>query len=234
MKCDSIEVLNSAILESKHSKNRNKSIGIFGGSISMLLEIDYDISLWEYYLSTTVKKYGKYGRGFATTSGDNIMEQVDKAPIHDIYILWCSTNDYANSVPVGDIDDYTIKDGYDRTRLNTQCGAMNYCIKTLKEKNPEAQIYIFGSLKHFGDIGGYIKDANMPNNTGKNFYSYVVKQKEVAEANNIPFLNQFDLPCININTKDRFYKPDNYHLTVDGYYNIGIYHLYFLATEKEY
>ena len=59
------------------------------------------------------------------------------------------------NLPMGSPTDYTEADEYDEGKLGTQCGGMNYCIRHLRQLNPHAQIYIFGSLPFFEHEGGY-------------------------------------------------------------------------------
>ena len=64
-----------------------------------------------------------------------------KAP-YDIYIIWCSTNDIWGN-PIGTSSDYTGDDGFDERKLTTQCGGLNYCIKTIQQHAPSAKILLF-------------------------------------------------------------------------------------------
>lgn len=213
------------------SKNRNKSVAVFGGSLSSNVESYYATHLWEKHLGVRVVRYGQGGYGFSILQG-SVQSQVDNAKVHDIYILWASTNDYTMLREPGEPDDYTEVDGYDAQMRATQCGGMNYCIKRLREINPNATIYVFGSLKFFV-AGGYEKESSSCNELGYNFYHYVEKQKEVAERQGVLFFNQFDIPCNTFENSFSYYKEDRFHMTANGYANIGVYQLYFLATEKE-
>ena len=228
---DDSTALNMAIEASQNSKNRNKTVGIFGGSIASNKESIFAIRLWCQHLGMKVKQYGSGGSGFAGTQ-ESIEAQVDRAKKHDIYILWASTNDYTQSREIGEPQDYTEMDGFNQKKRNTQCGGMNYCIQMLRRLNPKATIYVFGSIKFF-EGSGYEKDSPHHNEIGKNFYSYIVKQKEVADFQHLSFFNQFDIPCNTLENSAVYYKDDKYHLTEQGYANIGVYQLYFLATEKE-
>ncbi len=51
-----------------------------------------------------------------------------KQVFFDIYPM-ASTNDYANHREVGSYTDYTELYGYDKEKLTTQAGGINYCIK---------------------------------------------------------------------------------------------------------
>jgi len=225
-------MLAKSIEACKGSKNRNKSVGVLGGSLASNPESAYAIHLWKQHLGMRVTQYGMGGYAFAAGK-KSIQSQADRVKKQDIYILWASTNDYTQSFEAGQPEDYTGDDGFDPAKLSTQCGGMNYCIQQLRKVNPQATIYIFGSLKFFADEEGYQKDSPHHNATGANFYSYVVKQEEVAQRQGLPFFNQFDIPCNTLENAARYYKEDRYHMTAEGYANIGVYQLFFLATESE-
>lgn len=117
-------------------KNYGKSIAVFGGSLSVLKESEAAKQIWADQLHSTVTTYGVGGAGFSRLQGHSLQQQVREAGIHDIYVLWASTNDFTNNRAIGSWSDYTAEDNYNEERLDTQCGGINYCIKTLLEKNP--------------------------------------------------------------------------------------------------
>ena len=75
------------------SINRNKSIGVFGGSYSIMEESHIVKDGWRHYLNNNVTDYGKSGYGFSSDQG-SIQDEVDSCDIKDIYVLWASTNDF--------------------------------------------------------------------------------------------------------------------------------------------
>ncbi len=215
----------------RFSKNRGKSVAVFGGSLSVNKESQAAKLMWSEYLNMHVTDYGHGGYGFSSLQG-SVLDQVNRARQHDIYILWASTNDYTNNREPGTPQDYTEADGYDQSKLVTQCGGLNYCIRKLREVNPEATIYVFGSLPFWWNTGGYDPASTETNKTGHNFGYYVSLQRQVAELQGVKFFDQFSLPVLTPETKDRFYLKDNLHMNYDGYANVGLYQLHFLATEK--
>ena len=154
----------------------------------------------------------------------------DGAAVHDIYILWCSTNDYNGNRECGEWSDYTELDSYDESKLVTQCGGINYCIKKLLEKNPKAEIYLFTSLRFFSSEAGYNPFSESTNGTGKTFSYYVEQQKKCCEHYGIPVLDQFNFQCINIFNYTQYYKSDKLHMTEEGYAKIGYQQAQFLAN----
>jgi hypothetical protein len=207
----------------KKSFNYGKSVAVFGGSVSVIPASDNAKILWERHLGMTITNYGVGGAGFSSLQGKkNIQQQVDEAGVFDIYILWASTNDYTQNREVGSYTDYTEFDNFDKKKLTTQAGGINYCIKKIYEINPQAVIYFFTSSKAFKNRGVY--DQFYPNGMVR----YVEMQKMICELNGIPVLDQFRLGGYNIFNKDLYYR-DPIHMNALGYKKIGELQVSFLA-----
>jgi lysophospholipase L1-like esterase len=213
---------NADQLSLKKSFNYGKSVAVFGGSVSEIPASDSAKILWKRYLGMDVTNFGVGGAGFSSLQGKSMQQQVDEAGVFDIYILWASTNDYTNHRKVGTYTDYTIFDGYDKKKLTTQAGGINYCIKKIYEKNPKAIIYFFTSSKAFIDRGGY--DPYYPGGMDE----YVEMQKKVCELHGIPFLDQFSLDGFNIYNEHLYYQ-DPIHMNALGYKRLGRLQVAFLA-----
>lgn len=216
----------------KGHKNYGKSIAVFGGSLSVNKEADAAKQIWADELHSTVTTYGVGGAGFAVRQGYTLQQQVRDAGVHDIYVLWASTNDYTNSQPVGSWSDYTAADSFDEEKLHTQCGGINYCIKTLLEKNPSAEIYFFTSFRFFSAEPGYNPFSTDGNLIGTSFSEYVEAQKECCRHFSIPVFDQFELLGANIYNYQLYYTQDRLHLNEDGYRKIGPAQAAFLADGK--
>ena len=216
----------------KGHKNYGKSIAVFGGSLSVNNESDAAKQLWANLLNAEVTTYGVGGAGFSSEQGYTLQRQVEDAGVYDVYVLWASTNDYNNSRECGTWQDYTVCDNYDKRKLTTQCGGINYCIKTLLEKNPEAEIYFFTSLRFFGADAGHNPFSQEPNKTGKTFADYIDGQKACCAYYGIPVLDQFNLQGINEFNVDLFYLGDKLHMNEDGYRRIGPVQAAFLADGR--
>jgi len=206
----------------KGSLNYGKNVAVFGGSVSCISASESAKNMWRNYLGMSVTTYGVSGAGFSSLQGVSMQYQVDKAGVYDIYILWASTNDYINHREIGSYTDYTEFDRYDKTKLTTQAGGINYCIKKIYEINPDAIIYFFTSSKEFGDRGGYDP-----------FYShgmveYVEMQKKVCQLHGIPYLDQFSIGGFNIYNNKKFYM-DAIHMNESGYKKLGELQVAFLA-----
>lgn len=206
----------------KASFNYGKSVAVFGGSVSVIPVSDSAKNLWKKYLGMTVTNFGVSGAGFSSLQGKSLQQQVGEAGVFDIYILWASTNDYTNHREVGNYTDYTEFDNFDKKKLTTQAGGINYCIKKIYEINPGAVIYFFTSSKAFIDRGGYDPfDA-------KGMNEYVEMQKKVCELHGIPFLDQFFLGGYNIYNEPLYYR-DPIHMNALGYKKLGELQVSFLA-----
>lgn len=216
----------------KGSKNYGKRIAVFGGSLSVNKESDAAKQIWADLLNAEVTTYGVGGAGFSIDQGYSLQKQVDTAGVYDVYVLWASTNDYNNSRECGTWQDYTTFDGYDKSKLHTQCGGINYCIKTLLEKNPRAEIYFFTSLRFFGADAGHNPFSTDPNRTGKTFADYIEGQKACCAYYGIPVLDQFNLQGINEFNVGEYYLGDKLHMNEEGYRRIGPVQADFLSVGR--
>ncbi|MEO9003900.1 MAG: SGNH/GDSL hydrolase family protein [Ginsengibacter sp.] len=209
-------------LSFRNSFNYGKTVAVFGGSVSVVPASDSAKILWTRYLGMTVTNFGVSGAGFSSLQGKSLQQQVDEAGVFDIYVLWASTNDYAHHRDIGDYTDYTEFDGYDKNKLTTQAGGINYCIKKIYEINPRAIIYFFTSGKAFNNRGGYDPFEAQGMN------QYVEVQKKVCRLHGIPLLDQFFLGGYNIYNKDLYYH-DAVHMNALGYKKLGEIQVSFLA-----
>lgn len=212
-----------------------KSIAYIGGSLASLPESNVAKALiYNNLKCKNIYTYGHGGYGFATLNGSfqNIVERCNP---HDIYILWCSSNDYGTGVPVGEPTDYTEADGYDSSKRTTQCGGINYCIRYLRQLNPHATILAFSSMQFFGQNGsrqdGYLESPTTDNGQGITFKAYIDKQRECLEGNHIPYLNQWDLNLFNLDTFGPFFQPDGFHMRCNGYFLLGCKQLEFIINQ---
>ncbi len=205
-----------------NSLNYGKSVAVFGGSVSVIPPSDSAKHMWKEYLGMSITNYGVGGAGFSSLQGKSLQQQVNEAQVFDIYILWASTNDYTNHRDIGAYTDYTEFDKYDKEKLTTQAGGINYCIKKIYEINPKAIIYFFTSSKAFNDRGGYDPFYQ------KGMNEYVEVQKQVCALHGIPVLDQFTLGGYNSYNKALYYH-DAIHMNVLGYKKLGELQVSFLA-----
>ncbi len=206
----------------KTSFNYGKSVAVFGGSVSVIPASDSAKIFWKRYLGMKVTNFGVSGAGFSSLQGKSLQQQVNEAGVFDIYVLWASTNDYTNHRAIGNYTDYTEFDNYDTSKLVTQAGGINYCIKKIYAINPQAIIYFFTSGKAFIDRGGY--DPFFP----KGMNEYVEMQKKICELHGIPFLDQFFIGGYNV-YNEKLYYHDAIHMNALGYKKLGKLQLSFLA-----
>ena len=211
-------------------KNYGKSIAVLGGSLSVNRESDAAKQIWADLLNSEVTTYGVGGAGFSSLQGYSMQRQADTLGVYDIYVLWASTNDFKGNKECGSWKDYTALDNYDESRLTTQCGGINYCIRKIYEKNPAAEIYFFTSLRFFRSDSGYNPFSEETNVTGKSFADYIRAQKECCAYYGIPVLDQFNLQGMNELNYAPYYRDDKLHLTIEGYRRIGPVQAAFLAN----
>ncbi len=216
----------------KGTKNYGKRIAVFGGSLSVNKESDVAKQMWADLLNAEVTTYGVGGAGFSSEQGYTLQKQVDTAGVYDVYVLWASTNDYTNSRECGSWKDYTVYDGFDESKLVTQCGGINYCLRKIMEKNPRAEVYFFTSLRFFGSDAGHNPFSQEPNKTGKTFAEYIEGQKACCTHYGIPVLDQFNLQGINEFNCELYYVEDRLHMNEDGYRKIGPVQAAFLSNGR--
>ena len=105
-------------------------------------------------------------------------------------------------------------DGYDTTKLQTQCGGINYCIKKIYEKSPKAKILFFTSIKCFRkpNVGTnpYYKGSHGLNR-------FVEAQIACCKRWGIPYLDQFTEAPFNEYNFSSYVKKDRLHLNTEGY-----------------
>jgi len=169
-------------------------------------------------LGFVIDVYAVGGAGFRKTS-NTIQTQVNTAcaetsPKYDIYIFWASSNDlWAGTSEIGTALDYTESDGFDESKLSTQNGGINYCIKKIYEKNPNAKICFLTSIRIFCTPGGY--DINAKDNYA--LIKFVDGQIACCKQWGIPYLDQFRNFELNLLNKSTYVQADNLHLNDNGY-----------------
>ena len=212
--------------------NYGKRIAVFGGSLSVNKESDEAKQIWADLLNAHVVSYGVPGAGFALSKGYSIQRQVDTAGVFDVYVLWASTNDFTGNKECGSHNDYSPSDSFDSSRLDTQCGGINYCIKKLREKNPEAEIYFFTSLRFFSRDSGHNPYSSDVNKIGKTFAEYVEAQIECCRSQGVPVFDQFNIQGVGPDNFDIYYSDDKLHLNEKAYRKIGYKQAAFLSNGK--
>lgn len=112
------------------------SVALFGGSVANSASICH--SYWRDCLSLDLDVYAASGAGF-TIANNSIVSQVQRACLrkkYDLFLFWCSTNDYTRKAKIYSSDDNT--DSFD-----SQCSGITDCIAHVLESNPNAKIVFF-------------------------------------------------------------------------------------------
>ena len=178
---------------------------------------------------------------YVSNAQTKISRLVAKSQLNkDIYLVWLSTNDYvysANTCPIGTFEDYTAKDNYDITKTfrstserGTVCGGFNYILKTIREQNPSAEIYVFTSFRFFNNGEKGYDPYTTDEIAGLNFYQFQQEILKAARVGGCAILDQFMLQGIDIFNYETFYESDALHLKISGYERIGYVQADFLAN----
>ena len=195
-------------------------VAVFGGSFSCVPESRSAKEIWKEKLGCEITDYGVGGMGFSLSTGeDNIQVQTDRAvrnEKYDVYVLWASNNDVFQNQRIGSYYDYSPIDGFDETKRVTQCGGINYCIKTIFEHNPKGKIIFFTTLSSEYEQGF----SNNPFYIG-GAYDYVKGQIACCRYWGVPCLDMFVNVPINYYTKPVYVLEDGVHLTEDAYRYMG-------------
>lgn len=211
---------------------KNISIAVFGGSISSP-EFGSFVAqnIWKSEIpNLVIFNYGIGGAGFAIGGSNTIPNQVKNAlevRRHDMYILWCSTNDYNNMIPYGEIN-YEV-DCIEN--INSQSEGINYCINEIRKYDNQAKILLFTSLRYFSSfsnkIGNLFDSGYNPSSIhggfdNKNLRFYVEKQIECCLNKNIEYLDLNSLCDFKVDNYQSYYQDDKLHLTPKGYEKVGV------------
>lgn len=197
------------------------SIAVLGGSLSVNKESDTAKGQWADALGAEVVTYGVGGAGFCRSQGHSLQIQADEAGVHDVYVLWASTNDFKNGRECGIPGDGA--EALAPAVLETQCGGINYCIRTLRAKNPDAIIVFFTSLPYFHSEQSWSTKAPTPS-----MASFVKAQKKCCSAAGVKVLDQFAHSPFTPSNYIYYYKDDKLHLTDAGYEAVAPMQLRFL------
>lgn len=216
------------------SENYGKKIAVFGGSFASSQSgyfTESALSKWREKLGLQIDNYAVGGAGFTPSASSTITSQVDTACApakdpYDIYLLWGSGNDFSAQVPVGTQGDYTSADNFDESKLNTQAGGINYCIKKILTKAPTAKICFLTSLRYLNQERGwnpYFEGSGIP------MVDYVDGQIACCVRWGIPFLDQFREISWNPYNAEEMTSQDGVHPSAEGYEYIANRQIDFLA-----
>lgn len=181
------------------------SIALFGGSVAQLAYLCHDY--WREVLNLELEVYAKASAGF-TIEGNSILDQVERAcsgeTKYDMYLFWCSTNDYTCQAEVeSHRHDYPYESQNDGIRA---------CFNHIWECNPRAKIAFLSSMKCFDENGYQMREDN----SVFTMYEYVLGQIGVCNFYSIPIFNQFSYYVFSIDNYQQFFR-DYVHPNEVGY-----------------
>ena len=189
------------------SENYGKSVVILGGSFATAGYAQRAYDIWNEKLGLKCSTVAVGGAGFCV--GSSYISQASSAPVADIYVIWCSTNDFTNSKPIGSKEDV-----YETTP--TQWSAFKKVIETLYTKNPKAKICLFTSSPHLTNAKGNEEGIGSASSLTP-LKDYVDAQIAVCKHYSIPVLDQYYQSNHNSFTKSLVCKSGDFHLQPYGY-----------------
>lgn len=219
-----LDIVNAEIDETddgfpfSQSNQYRNSVALFGGSVAYSASICH--SYWRDCLALDLDVYAASGAGF-TIANNSIVSQVEKAcskKNYDLFLFWCSTNDYTRKAKIYSSDDNL--DSFD-----SQGSGIADCIGHVLESNSHAKIVFFSSLKSF-DAYGYsteIIEGQL------SLFQYVEGQMVICEQYGIPILDQFRPFPFNMDNYQSYYN-DLIHPNDLGYETIKHRQALFLAN----
>lgn len=198
----------NTILISADSPQQTLSVGIIGGSFATeLAKPAY--TQWVKALGIDYTTYAKGGAGFVQGK-KNFLEQARQVGVHDIYIIWCSTNDFVHSIPIG-----TKADIYGKNK--TIWANFKEIIRILYEKNPKAKIALFTSSPHLASSQGNEEEWGKTTTHKHTLKEHVEAQKQMAAFYSLPCLDQYNNAQQNSLNYTLVCKNNDFHLTPYGY-----------------
>ena len=188
---------------------KSLSIGVFGGSFATNYYAQTAYNKWIEKLGIDYTTYAVSGTGFVQGT-NNFVVQATNAGIHDIYVIWCSTNDFTHSQSIG-----TSSDVYGTN--NTIWANFKEVVRILYSKNPNAKVVLFTSSPHLSSSQGNEEgrgDVTTYTNTLK---EHVEAQKAMCAYYSLPCLDQYNNSQQNGFNYNLVTGGSGFHLTPYGY-----------------
>lgn len=208
--------------------NYGKSIAVLGGTHAADTLSVVAKQLWANMLHSKVTTYAYPDGGLAMGQGYDMQRQADEAGVSDIYVLWLSQEDFAWCQPLGGVGSYTVADGYDSLSRTSQCGGLNYCVKVLREKSPQAKIYLFTPFDDSkGDSGTIV--GTKRNAAGNTLSESMAALKKCCEKQGVEVLSQVVFDVDKMAASSSYYLPDGVRLNKAAYDKIAPVQAAFLA-----
>ena len=189
------------------SNNYGKTIGIIGGSFATEANAKIVYDMLREKLGMTVNSAAIGGAGFC--QGTTFVQQSANFASCDIYVIWCSTNDFTNNKAIGNSSD--------AAGANTQWGAFKQVLANLYASNPNAKICLWSSSPHLTSKQGNEEGIGSTTNYTNNLREYVDAQQEMCAMYSIPYLDQYYQSGQNSFNKSLVCKSNDFHLTDFGY-----------------
>lgn len=205
------------------------TVAYIGASLANNKECDVAKRMVAEALACRVVTYGHGGYAFGAET-ETLKSYADQLGCHEVYIIFCTTNDYFRNVPIGSPADCTESDGFDKKHALTACGGLNYLIRQIRLCNPEATVVAFNCPKFFNGVrtDGMALQTGATNDIALAFHDYLDAYRACFRQAGIPCLLQWELDCFTQANWKEFYMEDGVHLNENGYFILGIRQLHFL------
>ncbi len=126
----------------------------------------------------------------------------------DIIVMHGGVNDSRHKREIGEISEETEINKL-RGKSTTYIGGLQYLFETVKQRNPDADLFFIANHRLDGHDTGYAKDMS----------PYFDKAKELCEKYGIHFIDLYNNKELNdkLETTTTKYLPDTLHLNAAGY-----------------
>ena len=228
----------------KGSQWHGKRVGVLGDSMSdprvkatSQRYYDYLQSL----LGIDARQYARNGYQFAELIPLAEKMQAEQGDSIDAIFIWCGTNDYNASKPIGEFFKEEMKevnvDGQNVMRKHrtpvmtdsTFCGSINLVISYLKENFPEQQIVIFTPIhRGFAQFGSsnVQPEETYANGLGLYIDDYAEALRQAGKLWSVPVIDFFGISGLypKMESQDRYIADkttDRLHPNDDGQYRLA-------------
>lgn len=197
------------------------TMAVMGASISVMPESHVCKDEWAQALDLDIRDYGIRGAGLClyTLPGYGLQEQADDVafagrPDYDAYLIWAPSNDFQKGGTIGQVTDYTAADGFSQSKRATMCGGLNYCLHSIRQKDPDACVLLLTTMPIFNKGS----EGYDPNATGQQaMRRYVDAQILWCQHNDVPYLDLFRQSGLTQSNHKKYMLDDEIHLSEAGY-----------------
>ncbi|MCH5319171.1 MAG: SGNH/GDSL hydrolase family protein [Paramuribaculum sp.] len=235
------------------SQWEGKTVGILGDSMSDPKVRATSVRYYDYLQSLLGIKARQYARnGYKFGELLPLVERMyeEQGDSLDAIFVWCGTNDYNASKPIGTFYTETMRDVNVDGEIvrrkhrsyvmsdSTFCGSINMVLSDLKKKFPKQQIIIFTPIhRGFATFGenNVQPDENYANGEGLYIEDYASALHKAGELWSVPVIDFFSISGLfpNLENQEIYIAnkvKDNLHPNEAGHLRLALTALYQLLT----